>query len=430
MRPILITGGRLIDPANQLDGRLDLFLVDGKVAAVGNALSVPADTLKIDAQGQWVLPGFIDLHVHLREPGEEYKETVLTGSSAAVAGGFTTIVAMPNTKVVNDNVSVTQLILDRARDAGLARVVPAGAITKGLKGEELAEMGDLVGAGCRAITDDGRPIMNAALMRRALEYAQIFDVPVMVHEEDLDLAGKGCMHEGPTATRLGLKGIPAAAEVAMVTRDLVLLEQTGGRLHVAHVSCEGSVRAIREAKARGLRVTCEVAPHHFTLTDQAVSTYSTHAKMNPPLREDRDLKALLAAMADGTVDAIATDHAPHSPVEKDVEFDAAANGVVGLETALPLTLALVRDGKLTLAKAIDLLTRGPAKAFGLPGGQLSVGSPADVTLVAPEQEWKVEPARFKSKSRNTPFAGWTMRGRVERTLVGGKVVFEHGGNGR
>jgi len=423
MAATLITGGRVIDPAENLDAVRDVLLHEGKVAAIGERLAAPSDAERVDARGKWVLPGFIDLHVHLREPGDEYKETVATGVASAVAGGFTTIVSMPNTRPVNDTVAVTELILERARQAQKARVVPAGAITVGLKGETLSEIGDLVAAGCRAITDDGRPVMNAGLMRRALEYAQLFDIPVMVHEEDLDLSKGGVMNEGPIATKLGLRGVPNAAEVAMVVRDIALLEEVGGHLHIAHLSCAGSVRAVREARARGLHVTAEAAPHHFTLTDEAVGCYHTHAKMSPPLRNDADREAVIAAMADGTIDAIATDHAPHSLVEKDVEFDVAANGIVGLETALPLTLALVKAGRLSVKRAIELLTSGPAETFGLPGGTLAVGAPADVTLVDAEASWKVEPEKFASKSRNSPFAGWTVQGRVEQTFVGGVRVF-------
>jgi dihydroorotase len=423
MGTTLLKGGRVIDPATGVDGTFDVLLEGGRVAEVGAALRAPAGADVVDCTGRWVVPGFIDLHVHLREPGEEYKETVATGVAAAVAGGFTTVVAMPNTKPANDSVAITELILERARVAGLARIIPAGAITKGLGGEQLAEIGDLVGAGCRVITDDGRPVMDAAVMRRALQYAQTFDIPVMVHEEDLHLSARGVMHEGAVATRLGLRGIPAAAEVTMVARDLALLEETGGRLHVAHVSCAGSVRAIRAAKLAGLRVTCEAAPHHFALTAEAVEGYRTHAKMNPPLREERDRVALIEALADGTVDAIATDHAPHSPVEKDVEFDQAANGVVGLETALPLTLELVRSGKLTVRRAIELLTVGPAKVLGLASGTLKAGSPGDVTIIDPDRAWVVDPSAFRSKSKNTPFGGRAVQGRVLQTYVGGRQVF-------
>jgi dihydroorotase len=424
--PVLFSRGRVIDPRNGVDGVRDVLLREGKVAEVSEApLQVPGAQV-VDARGRWVLPGLIDLHVHLREPGEEGKETILTGCRAAVAGGFTAVVAMPNTKVVNDSALVTELVLARARAANLCRVYPAGAITKGLQGEELAEMGELVSAGCVCVTDDGRPVMNAALMRRSLQYATLFDIPVMVHEEDLTLSGKGAMTEGPTATRLGLLPIPPSAEIAMVARDLVLLEETGGRLHIAHVSCEGSVRLVREAKRRGLRVTAEATPHHFTLEDTAVGQYDTHAKMNPPLRALRDVEALREAMADGTVDAIATDHAPHGVLDKLVEFEKGINGVVGLETALGLTLALVHEGVLSPLRAVELLTDGPAKAFGLPGGHLAPGAPADVTLVDPDGEWAVDAERFFSKSRNTPFNGRLLKGRVTQTWVGGRLVFEDG----
>ncbi|HLL06088.1 MAG TPA: dihydroorotase [Myxococcaceae bacterium] len=424
--PVLFSRGRVIDPRNGIDGVRDVLVQEGRVAQVSEApLQVPGAQV-VDAQGRWVVPGFIDLHVHLREPGEEGKETVLTGCRSAVAGGFTAVVAMPNTKIVNDSVMVTELVRARARDARLCHVYPAGAITKGLKGEELSEMGELIAAGCVCVTDDGRPVMNASLMRRALQYATLFDVPVMVHEEDLTLSGKGAMTEGPTATRLGLLPIPASAEIAMVARDLVLLEETGGRLHIAHVSCEGSVRLVREAKRRGLRVTAEVTPHHFTLDDTAVGPYDTHAKMNPPLRLRRDVEALREAMVDGTVDAIATDHAPHGVLDKQVEFEKGINGIIGLETALGLTLTLVHEGVLSPNRAVELLTDGPAKAFGLPGGHLAPGAPADVALIDPNVEWAVDAERFFSKSRNTPFQGRRLKGRVTQTWVGGRLVFDNG----
>ncbi|HYH96043.1 dihydroorotase [Hyalangium sp.] len=423
---VLFSRGRVIDPRNQIDGVRDVLVRDGKVAAVSEApLQIP-DAEVVDARGHWVLPGFIDLHVHLREPGEEGKETILTGCRAAVAGGFTAVVAMPNTKVVNDSALVTELVLARARAARLCHVYPAGAITKGLKGEELAEMGELLSAGCVCVTDDGRPVMSASLMRRALQYSTRFDVPVMVHEEDLTLSGKGAMTEGPTATRLGLAPIPSSAEIVMVARDLVLLEESGGRLHIAHLSCEGSVRLVREAKKRGLRVTAEATPHHFTLDDTAVGPYDTHSKMNPPLRLRRDVEALREALVDGTIDAIATDHAPHGVLDKQVEFEKGLNGVVGLETALGLTLALVHEGLLSPRQAVALLTDGPARAFGLPGGHLAAGAPADVTLVDPEVEWAVDAERFFSKSRNTPFNGRLLKGRVTQTWVGGRLVFADG----
>jgi dihydroorotase len=424
--PVLFSRGRVIDPRHGIDGVRDVLVREGRVAQVSEAPLQVSGAQVVDAQGRWVVPGFIDLHVHLREPGEEGKETVLTGCRAAVAGGFTSVVAMPNTKLVNDSALVTELVLSRARAARLCHVYPSGAITKGLKGEELAEMGELISAGCVCVTDDGRPVMNAALMRRALQYATLFDVPVMVHEEDLTLSGKGAMTEGPTSTRLGLLPIPASAEIAMVARDLVLLEETGGRLHIAHVSCEGSVRLVREAKKRGLRVTAEVTPHHFTLDDTAVGRYDTHAKMNPPLRLRRDVEALHEAMVDGTVDAIATDHAPHGVLDKQVEFEKGINGIIGLETALGLTLALVHEGVLSARRAVELLTDGPAKAFGLPGGHLAAGAPADVTLIDPGAEWAVDAERFFSKSRNTPFQGRLLKGRVAQTWVGGRLVFDNG----
>jgi dihydroorotase len=423
---VLFRRGRLIDPRNGVDGVRDVLIHEGKVEQVSEAPLQAAGAEVVEAAGRWVLPGFIDLHVHLREPGEEGKETVLTGSRAAVAGGFTAVVAMPNTKMVNDSALVTELVLARARAAGLCHIYPAGAITKGLKGEEMAEMGELISAGCVCITDDGRPVMNAALMRRTLQYATLFGIPVMVHEEDLTLSGNGSMTEGATATRLGLLPIPPSAEVAMVARDLVLLEETGGRLHIAHLSCEASVRMVREAKRRGLRVTAEATPHHFTLDDTAVGQYDTHAKMNPPLRLRRDVEALREALADGTIDAIATDHAPHGVADKQVEFDKGINGVVGLETALGLTLALVHEGALSPAKAVELLTDGPARAFGLPGGHLAAGAPADMVLVDPEVEWAVDAERFFSKSRNTPFNGRLLKGRVVQTWVGGRCVFADG----
>jgi dihydroorotase len=429
MKPTVFRRGQLIDPRNGVDGVRDLLLQDGKVAAVSEApLSVP-DAEVVDATGLWVVPGFVDLHVHLREPGDEGKETILTGAQAAVAGGFTSIVAMPNTRPVNDSPLVTQAVLARAREANLCQIYPAGAISKGLSGEELAELGELKGAGCVCFTDDGRPVMSAGLMRRVLQYAQAFGLPVMVHEEDLTLVGApaaggtGGLTEGPTATRLGLHPVPRSAEVVMVARDLVLLEETGGRLHIAHVSCAGSVALLREAKRQGLKVTAEAAPHHFTLTDAAVARYNTHAKMNPPLRQESDVRALREALADGTIDAIATDHAPHGARDKDVPYADAANGVVGLETALALTLALVRDGVLTPSRAIQLLSDAPARCFGLPHGHLGVGAPGDVTVVDPTVSWTVDAQRFWSKSRNTPFHGQRVQGRVLFTYVAGRQVY-------
>ncbi|ACL65667.1 dihydroorotase, multifunctional complex type [Anaeromyxobacter dehalogenans 2CP-1] len=423
---LFIEGGRVIDPASGVDGVRTVVIRDGKVAEVAERVERPRDARAVDARNRWVTPGFVDLHVHLREPGQEYKETVATGARAAVAGGFTAVCAMPNTKPVNDCAAVTELVLARAAAAGLARVYPVGAISRGSNGEELAEYGELKASGCVALSDDGRPVMSSALMRRALEYARAFGLPLTVHEEDLHLVGKGVMHEGAAATRLGLKGIPSQAEDVMVLRDIALVELTGGRLHVAHVSTAGAVRAIREAKRRGLPVTGEVTPHHLALTDDDVgaSGYSTDFKMNPPLRSAEDVRACREALADGTLDAIATDHAPHSAVEKDVEFDAAANGIVGLETAFSVCLGLVREGALTERRLVEALTVGPARVFGLPAGTLARGAAADVAVLDAAAEWTVDPARLHSKGRNTPWKGRRLAGRCTHTIVGGRIVHE------
>jgi dihydroorotase len=433
---IILDSGRVIDPSSKLDGTRTVVIDGERVKEVREHPATPAEKLVhqvVDCRGLWILPGLVDLHVHLREPGEEGKETIATGARAAAAGGVTTVVAMPNTKPVCDSASVARFVQARAREAGFARVLPAGSITRGSKGEALADMAELKEAGCVCVTDDGLPVMSAGVMRRALEYARDLDLPVMVHAEDLTLSAEGCMNEGAVATRLGLPGIPAAAEVVMVERDLLLAEMTGAHLHVAHVSAAGSVRAIRQAKARGVRVTAEATPHHFTLTDEAVAgmpaalgpaveSYDTHAKMNPPLRAESDRQSIVGALNDGIIEAIATDHAPHGPLDKQVEFIHAMNGIVGLETSLALTLALVRAGGLPLARAVERLTAGPARAFGLPYGTLAAGAPADAIVVDPEREWKVDPLRFFSKSRNSPFTGWTLRGRVLRTYVAGKLV--------
>ncbi len=424
---IFIEGGRVVDPASGTDGIRTVVVRDGRIAEVAERVERPREGRAIDARGKWVVPGLVDLHAHLREPGQEYKETVETGARAAVAGGFTAVCAMPNTVPPNDSVAVTELVLARARAAGLARVYPVGCISKGLKGEELAEYGDLKSAGCVALSDDGKPVMSSALMRRALEYARTFDLPVTVHEEDLGLVGKGVMNEGPAATRLGLKGVPGAAEEVMVLRDIALAELTGGRLHIAHLSSAGSVRAVREAKRRGLRVTAEATPHHLTLSDEDVarSGYDTDFKMNPPLRSAADVRAVREGLADGTIDCIATDHAPHTLVEKDLEFDVAANGIVGLETAFAVCLALVREGALSERRLLEAFTVGPARAFGLPGGTLAKNAPADVAILAPGLEWRCEPAAFKSKCRNSPWKGAMLVGRCTHTLVGGRLVYEH-----
>ncbi|MCS6296345.1 MAG: dihydroorotase [Nitrospira sp.] len=420
---ILIKGGHVIDPG-RVNGVADVLIEHGKISAVGPTLTVPAGATVIQATGQLVIPGFVDLHVHFREPGFEYKETIQSGTEAAVAGGFTTVCAMPNTNPVNDNQAVTEFMLERAKAAGNAHLYPIGAITKRSEGKELAEIGDLRRAGCVAISDDGKPVMNSLVMRRAMEYARAFDVPVVDHCEDLHLSEGGCMNEGVISTELGLPGIPSAAEDVMVARNVSLAELTGARLHLAHISTAGSVRMVREAKARGLKVTAEACPHHFTLTEELTRGYNTHAKMNPPLRTSQDVQAIKEGLRDGTIDVIATDHAPHATQEKQQEFTEAPFGIVGLETALPLTLALVEEGVLRLESAVDKLATAPAKAFSLNAGTLAVGAPADVAIVDPGLEWEVDPSRFRSKSRNTPFAGWKVKGRVTTTIVSGRVVFE------
>ena len=424
---ILIAGGRVIDPANQRDAVLNLLIEDGRIAEVASpgVQPAPAADRVLDARGKVVCPGFVDLHVHLREPGREDMETIATGTRAAARGGFTSVCCMANTTPVNDNQSVTDFILDRARRDGAAHVFPIGAITKGQRGEELAEIGELVGAGCIAISDDGHPVMNAELMRRALEYSTLFRIPVIQHAEDTHLTGTGVMHEGRVSTELGFKGIPAASESVIVARDLLLAELTGGRYHVAHVSTAEAVHLVREAKRKGLSVTCEAAPHHFALSDEAVMSFDTNTKMSPPLRSTRHVEAVKAGLADGTIDAIATDHAPHTIQDKEVEFDYAASGVIGLETAFGLTMSvLVEGGVLTLERAIARLTADPARIFGLAKGTLSVGADADVTIVDPAREWVVDLAQSASKSRNSPFHGWKLRGQVLATIMGGKIVWE------
>jgi dihydroorotase len=423
-RRILIQGGRVIDPSQDLDGTLDVLIEDGAVAKIDGRIDTK-DAEVIDAAGLIVAPGLIDIHVHLREPGQEYKETVRTGTLAAAAGGFTGVACMANTEPVNDSRSVTEHILLEARRHGFARVHPIGAISKGQKGEELAEIGEMIRAGAVAVSDDGRPVMNAELMRRALLYAQHFDVAVIQHAEDLNLTGKGVMHEGEWSTRLGLPGIPGSAEDVMIARDIILTEDTGGRYHVAHLSTARSLDMVRRARSQGLRVTCEVAPHHLILTDEEVakSGFSTHTKMKPPLRSERDRQALVDGLADGTVDCIASDHAPHHPDEKDVEFNLAPFGILGLETTLSLCLdRLVHPGIIGLKRLVELLSTGPARVLGLPGGTLRPGSPADVTLFHPDEEVTIRAAAFRSKSRNTPFDGWKLRGRPAGTIVDGRRI--------
>jgi dihydroorotase len=423
MATLLISGGTIVDPVNGRQGVFDLLIADGRIARLlPSGEGGEADDF-VDATGCWVVPGLIDMHVHLREPGYEYKETVLTGTRAAIAGGFTAVACMANTNPVNDNGAVTKYIVEKALAADLARVYPIGAVSVGLAGERLAEIGEMREAGIVAVSDDGRPIMDSGLMRHALEYSAMFNLPVIAHEEDRGLAGDGVMNEGPTAFRLGLKGMPAAAEEAMVARDIALLERTGGRLHIAHASTTGSVDLVRRAKARGLAVSAEATPHHLSLTEEAVGEYDTNAKMNPPLRTRADVDALIDGLRDGTIDAIATDHAPHHRDEKELEFECAAHGIVGLETALPLCLRLIREHNLSIDTLVRALSTNPARILGVPGGSLAEGSVADVTVIDPERTWQVESDAFQSKSRNTPFGGWSMTGGTRATIVGGRVLW-------
>jgi dihydroorotase len=428
MTRLLVKGGRVVDPGREVDEVQDVLLAEGLVVETGPRLAARGAEV-LDASGLVVCPGFIDVHVHLREPGREDKETIATGTRAAAVGGFTAVCAMPNTEPVNDTAGITQAILERARADGVVRVYPIGAITKGSRGEELAEYGDLREAGCVAVSDDGRPVASARLMRRALEYARAFDLPVIDHCEDPSLAQGAAMNEGEVATLLGLRGAPAAAEAIVVERDVILAELTAGRVHIAHLSAARSLEAVRRGKARGVKVTAEATPHHLLLTDQAVkdSEYDTATKMNPPLRSEDDRRAVLEGLRDGTIDCIATDHAPHTVDDKKVEFDQAAFGIVGLETAVSLCLdRLVRPGILTLPRLVALLSAGPARVLSLPGGSLAPGAPADLTLLDLDRRVKVDPARFESKGRHTPFAGWTLRGAPALTVVGGRVVWKAG----
>jgi len=422
---ILLKNGRVIDPANGIDQIRDVLIVDGRIRAVGQPGSLSGqDGLAYDVTGKWVVPGLIDMHVHLREPGQEYKETIETGTRAAAAGGFTAVAAMPNTKPVNDNQTVTVFILAKAAEAGLARVYPVGAISSGSSGEHLAEFGELRQAGAVAVTDDGLPVGNSQLMRRALEYAGNHDLLVISHAEDLSLSHSGVMNDGALATRLGLRGIPHVAEEIMVYRDLALAEFTGRPIHIAHVSTRESLALIRRAKEKGVAVTAETAPHYFTLTEKAVDGYNTLAKMNPPLRTEADVAAVREALRDGTLDAIATDHAPHGGLDKDREFDLAANGIIGLETALPLTLQLVRENQLDARRMVELLAVNPARILGVPGGTLSVGAPADIAVIDPEKKFVFTEESIQSKSRNSPFLGWELQGKAVLTIMAGRITWQ------
>ena len=424
---LLLKGGRVVDPASSVDGTLDVLIEDGRIARVGRDLPVEGAEVYDVPAGAIVAPGLIDIHVHLREPGQEHKETVATGTASAVAGGFTAVACMPNTDPVNDHAGITQFILKKAAEAGLARVYPIGAVSIGSKGEQMAELGEQKAAGCVGFSDDGHPVRTALLMRRALEYAGMLGVPVIDHCEDPSLKGDGVAHEGFYASTLGLRGIPGVAESLMVERDVSLAELTGAPVHIAHMSARQSIRAVRAGKERGVRVTCEVAPHHFTLTDEALNgqvKYDTNLKMNPPLREQADMEAMLAGITDGTVDVIATDHAPHHLDEKMVEFDRAPFGIVGLETAVPLVFdRLVHRGLIGIGRMIELLSVNPARIIKVPGGTLAAGSPADITVLAPDMKVTVRAPQLRSKSKNTPFDGWEFRGGVAATIVGGRIVY-------
>jgi dihydroorotase len=423
MSALLLRGGRVVDPANGVDAIQDVLIEDAAIKRVGVKLKAPEGAEIVDANGKIVCPGFIDIHVHLREPGEEYKETVATGTRAAAAGGFTAVCCMANTHPVNDNGAVTDYILAKAKSEGAVRVYPIGAVSRGLKGEELSEMAELAEAGCVAFSDDGKPVMNAALYRHAMEYVLPFGTPVISHAEDAHLSRGTSMNEGVVSTELGVPGAPAAAEDVMVARDILLAELTGAHVHIAHVSTAGAVRLVRDGKARGVRVTAEVTPHHLVLTEEAIRTFDPNMKMAPPLRTKRDLEALVEGLLDGTIDCIATDHAPHALSEKEGEFDLAAFGIVGLETAVAVLLdRLVRAGTVPLATLVARMSSDPARLLNLPGGRLTVGAPADVTILDLEAERVVDPARFRSRSRNTPFGGLTLRGAPWMTIVGGKIV--------
>jgi dihydroorotase len=421
---VLIRGGRVIDPATSRDGVADVLIEDGRIAAVEPGLDVPGAEV-VDARGRWVTPGFVDLHTHLREPGQEYKEDIASGGRSAVAGGFTTVCCMANTHPVNDDPAVTDYILDRGRQDSPARVFPIAAATKGLEGKVMTEMAALRKAGAVAFSDDGRTIMDGGVMRRVLEYARMIDAPVSVHAEDCTLVGHGVVNEGPVSTKLGLPGNPCAAETVLVARDLLLAELTGAHLHVGHVSTAGAVELIRRARERGVHVTAEVTPHHLALTDEATLGYDTNCKMAPPLRSAADVRACRQGLVEGVIDCIATDHAPHAPHEKDVEFTAAPPGVLGFETAFPVVMDLVRAGEITPLELIRRLATNPARILELAQlGSLAVGAEADVVVLDPDVEWVYDPMKGFSKSRNSPWAGKKMTGRALVTIVGGRVVYD------
>jgi dihydroorotase len=425
---LLIRNGRLVDPAQNQDGPGDLLIEDGRIAALDKPGAIPAARAGrvIDAQGCLVMPGLIDVHVHLREPGMEYKETIETGTRAAAAGGFTSVACMANTHPVNDSPYITALIRERARATAACRVFPVGAVTKGLKGEELAEIGGMVTEGARAISDDGMPVMNSYLMRKAMDYAKAFDVPVISHAEDWNLVGQGVVNESALSNELGLRGNPAAAEEILVAREIALCRLTRSRVHIAHISTREALEHLRRAKEAGLPITAEATPHHLSLTEEAVRGYDTNYKMAPPLRSEEDVEALRQAVAEGLVDLIATDHAPHGLVDKAIEFDQAANGILGLQTAVPITYDLVRGGIVSLGRWVDALTAKPAALLGVPYGTLRVGQAADVTVFDPEARWRLGEDAILSKSRNSPWLGSELRGLVRATVIAGEVKWEIG----
>lgn len=426
MNELVIINGRIIDPINGIDGEHTVVVHNGKIAAIekGEKQKNQSGAKVIDAKGMIISPGFVDIHTHLRDPGFEYKEDIESGSKSAVAGGFTTICCMPNTDPVNDNAGVSEYIIKRSREVGLANIIPIGAISKGLKGEAMADVGNQAAVGVAALSDDGRPVMNSLLLRRSAEFASSFELPIIDHCEDLNLTKNGVMHEGAVSTELGLSTMPSAAEEAHVARDIALSKLTGAHFHITHMSSAGSVELIRTAKKKKINITCDVTPHHLTLTDEAVRGYNTNFKVNPPLRSEADVKELLKGLIDGTIDAIATDHAPHGIIDKELAFDSAAFGIIGLETALPVVLKLVHEKKVSLKRMAELLTSGMNILRGDYSQGLKKGAVADITIFDPEEKVTINAKSFYSKGRNTPFDSWKLKGKVRYTIVGGKLVFD------